>query len=131
MKSLFEKYIQELKSSTSMIQPYCRYIVQFEIDVFISDLLSKEIIMLPLDLFGITKVEFESYLHSLLTVIANNQDQLPGLKQFADKVNFNVNKKWRDNSEELSDIFASLHTYVTGTNMIQENIERLITKIDS
>ena len=113
-----------------MLQPYCRYIIQFEIDVLISKLLSEGIIMLPLDLFGISKVDFESYLHSLLTVIANNQDQLPGLKQFADEVNFHVTKQWRDNSEELSDVFVSLHTYVKGTNMIQENIERLITKID-
>jgi len=131
MEMLFEKYSQKMKSYTSMVQPYCRYIVQLEIDVLISKVLSEEIIMIPLDLFGISKVKFKSYLQSLLTVIANNQDQLPGLKQFADEVNFNVTQKWRDNSEELSDVFVSLHTYVTGTNMIQENIERLITKIDS
>ena len=61
----------------------------------------------------------------------NNIQNLPGLKKYADEVNSNVTKLWRENSKELSDVFASVHTYITGTNMIQENIERLMDKIES
>ena len=107
-----------IESYQPKLQPYCRSLIQLQFDVLFEKLAEYEFGNIPiLAFFPGAKFKFGTYYNRMLDVIKFNEDNLPGLKMYADEIN-------SKNLEAPSDVFVSVHSFITGTIMIEENIKR-------
>ena len=129
-KEFFKMYDETFVPYQDTLEPACKAIVQYSLDVQFEKLLDYEFGNLPGFAFvPVTKFKVRTVYEKLLNILEFYTDSLPGMKMFADQINEKVTKGWRENEENLSNVFVSMHTYITGTNMIEENIERLKKKL--
>ena len=130
-KEFFKIYEETFKSYQDTLKPACKAIVQYSLDVQFEKLLDYELGNIPaFAFFPVTKFKIRTFYERFLNILDFYTDSLPGMKKYADEVNADLTNLWRENEENLSNVFVSIHTYITGTNMIEENIERMRKKLD-
>jgi len=130
-KESFKIYDETLRSAQDTFKPACKAMIQYSLDVQFEKLLDYEFGNLPGFAFlPVTKFKIRTFYERLLNILDFYSDSLPGMKKFADDVNVDVTKVWRENEDNLNNIFVTFHTYISGTNMIEDNIERLRRKLE-
>jgi len=112
------------------IKPTCKIIIQYWLDVQFEKLLNYEFGNLPfLAALPVTKFKIRTFYDKFLNILDHYSESLPGMKKYADDVNLDVSSLWRGNEDNLKDVFVTMHTYITGTTMIEDNMERLARKL--
>ena len=112
------------------IKPACKVVIQYWVDVQFEKLLDYEFGNLPgFAAVPITKFKIRTFYERFLNILNFYSNSLPGVKKFADDVNQEVAKLWREN-KNLENVFVTMHTYISGSSMVEDNIERLTRKLE-
>jgi len=113
------------------IKPACKAVIQYWVDVQFEKLLDYEFGNLPgLAAVPITKFKIRTFYERFLNILDFYSNSLPGVKKFADDVNQKVAKLWRENEQNLEDVSVTMHAYISGSSMVEDNIERLRKKLE-
>jgi len=113
------------------IKPACKAVIQYWVDVQFEKLLDYEFGNLPgLAAVPITKFKIRTFYERFLNILDFYSNSLPGVKKFADDVNQKVAELWRENEQNLEDVSVTMHAYISGSSMVEDNIERLRKKLE-